>query len=480
LVGCAELKSDFLFPHLNPVPYAKGCIAGMPQSKETTLPKDQLLQFGQALEDGSLHQVRQMINSLPTAGIAHLLESSPPRWRNILWQLIDKDLEGEVLQYLNEDIQSDILKDLNAKEVAALTEGLEADDLADILQQLPQHVTSEVLQSMGDQDRQRLETILSYSDDTAGGLMNTDTITVRPRHTLDVVLRYLRRHESLPEMTDNILVVNRNDEFLGILPLGIILVSDLNIAVREIMITDIEAIPVDLHITEVARLFEQNDWVSAPVVDEAGKLLGRITIDDIVDVIRLNAEHDLMSMAGLDEEDDTFAPVLKTARRRAVWLGVNLITAIIASVVIYLFQDTLDKVVYLAVLMPIVANMGGVAGSQTLTLVIRSMALGLISPSNSRWLLIRELSVAGINGLLWALVTSVVAFIWYGELLLSYIIAAAMLINLVTAALAGAYLPLFLKRINIDPALAGSVALTTVTDSVGFFSFLGLASLFYI
>ena len=243
---------------------------------------------------------------------------------------------------------------------------------------------------------------------------------------------------------------------------------------------DIDAIPVDMEATQVAQLFEQNDWVSAPVIDKDGKLLGRITIDDVVDVIRDSTEHSLMSMAGLDEEDDSFAPVIKTARRRSLWLGVNLMTAVLASGVIYLFQDTLDRVVYLAVLMPIVANMGGVAGTQTLTLVIRSQALGHISSSNSRWLLIRELGVAVLNGFTWALVISLIAYAWYKDILLSVIIAAAMMINLIIAALAGAYLPLFLKRVSIDPALAGSVLLTTVTDSVGFFAFLGLAQVFYL
>jgi magnesium transporter len=243
---------------------------------------------------------------------------------------------------------------------------------------------------------------------------------------------------------------------------------------------DIDAIPVGMEATQVAQLFKQHDWVSAPVVDPDGKLVGRITIDDVVDVIEDNAEHSLMSMAGLDEEDDSFAPILKTARRRALWLGVNLMTAVFASGVIYLFQDTLDQVVYLAVLMPIVANMGGVAGTQTLTLVIRSLALGHISSSNSRWLLIRELGVAGLNGVAWAIVIATITFAWYGDFPLSLVIGAAMLINLVVAALAGAYLPLFLNRIKIDPALAGSVALTTVTDSVGFFVFLGLAQLFYL
>ena len=348
------------------------------------------------------------------------------------------------------------------------------------IQQLPHQIAKEVLEAMDKQDRQRVEKILSYDEDTAGGLMNTDSITVRRNHTVELVLRYLRRHEALPDMTDNILVVNRDDELLGILPLKEVLVSDPNTSVREVMSKDINAIPVDMEAIKVAQLFEQHDWVSAPVVDNRGKLLGRITIDDIVDVIRDTAEHSLMSMAGLDEEDDTFAPVVKTARRRALWLGVNLFTAILASSVIYLFQETIDEVVYLAVLMPIVANMGGVAGTQTLTLVIRSMALGHISPSNSRWLLLRELGVAAINGIIWASLISIIAFLWYQDLKISYIIAGAMMINLITAALAGAYLPIFLKRIAIDPALAGSVVLTTVTDSIGFFAFLGLAQIFYV
>ncbi len=451
----------------------------MPQVQESHT-EDRALEVSQAIDSGSLFQVRQMLKTLPTAGIAHLLESSPPKTRAILWKLIDKDDEGEIIQYLNEDLQQEILSELNAEQLVELTEGLETDDMADILQQLPQQVSSQVLQAMDEQDRHRVESILSYDEDTAGGLMNTDTITVRPSHTIELVLRYLRRHDSIPEMTDNIHVVNRKDEFLGILPLNRLLVSDPNTIVSDVMRLDIEAIHVDMEATKVAQLFEQHDWVSAPVVSKDGKLVGRITIDDVVDVIRDSAEHSLMSMAGLDEEDDTFAPVIKTARRRALWLGVNLMTAVLASGVIYLFQDTLDQVVYLAVLMPIVANMGGVAGTQTLTLVIRSLALGHISPSNSRWLLIRELGVAVINGILWAVVVSIIAFAWYRDLQLSYILAAAMLINLVVAALAGAYLPLFLKRINIDPALAGSVALTTVTDSIGFFAFLGLAQMFYL
>ena len=452
----------------------------MPTIVDSKFHTDHTLELSQAINRGSLFQVRQMIKTLPTAGIAHLLESSPPKTRSVLWQLIDKESEGEVIQYLNEDLQSEILSELDAKEVVELTEGLETDDLADILQQLPIKIAQEVLDAMDQQDRQRVEKILSYNEDTAGGLMNTDSITVRRSHTVELVLRYLRRHQTLPEMTDNILVVNRDDELLGILPLKEVLVSDPNTSVRDVMCENINAIPVNMGANEVAYLFEQHDWVSAPVVDSDGKLLGRITIDDVVDVIRDTAEHSLMSMAGLDEEDDTFAPVLKTARRRALWLGLNLFTAIFASLVIYIFQETIDKVVYLAILMPIVANMGGVAGTQTLTLVIRSLALGHISPSNSRWLLVRELGVATINGIIWASLISLITFVWYQDIKISCIIAAATIINLITAALAGAYLPLFLKKISIDPALAGSVALTTVTDSVGFLAFLGLAQIFYI
>ena len=451
----------------------------MPTIVDSKLHTNHTLELSRAIDRGSLFQVRQMIKTLPTAGVAHLLESSPPKTRSVLWQLIDKESEGEVIQYLNEDLQSEILSELDAKEVVELTEGLETDDLADILQQLPIQIAQEVLEAMDQQDRQRVEKILSYDEDTAGGLMNTDSITVRRNHTVELVLRYLRRHQTLPEMTDNILVVNRDDELLGILPLKEVLVSDPNTSVRDVMRKDINAIPVDMEAAEVAYLFERHDWVSAPVVDINGKLLGRITIDDVVDVIRDTAEHSLMSMAGLDEEDDTFAPILKTARRRALWLGVNLLTAIFASLVIYTFQETIDKVVYLAILMPIVANMGGVAGTQTLTLVIRSLALGHISPFNSRWLLVRELGVATINGIIWASLIAVIAFIWYRDALISYIIATATIINLITAALAGAYLPMFLKKIKIDPALAGSVALTTVTDSVGFLAFLGLAKMFY-
>jgi len=320
---------------------------------------------------------------------------------------------------------------------------------------------------------------MHFPDDCAGGLMNTDTITIRARLTLEVVLRYLRRHEEIPAMTDNLIVVNRNDQYIGLLPLRTLLVSDPSASVREMMLTDIEPIPAYLPDDEVARLFERNDWVSAPVVDDGGKLLGRITIDDVVDVIREDADHSLMSMAGLDEDEDTFAPLLKAAPRRAIWLGVNLVTAFIAASVINMFQDTIEKVVALAVLMPIVASMGGVAGTQTLTVLVRGIALGQVTRSNQVYLITRELLIGVLNGLLWAGVVAVAASLWFDDWSIGFIIAAAMVINLVTAGLSGALVPLAMKKLQIDPALAGGVVLTTVTDVVGFVSFLGLATLFY-
>lgn len=448
-------------------------------SQTTTRPQDTLDRLTLALDSGAFVDVQRMLNGMPPADIAHLLESSPPKFRNILWKLIDVDIEGEVLGELPDDLQAHFLSRMDATEVATITEGLEDDDIADILQQLPDRITWEVLNSMDHQDRSRLEQVMLFPDDVAGGLMNTDTITIRARLTLDVVLRYLRRHEDLPLMTDNLIVVNRSDQFIGLLPLRTLLVSDPGTTVREMMITDVDPIPVTMPDTEVARLFERNDWVSAPVVDERGRLMGRITIDDVVDVIREDADHSFMSMAGLDEDEDTFAPLSKAAPRRAVWLGLNLLTAFIAAATINMFQETIDKVVALAVLMPIVASMGGIAGTQTLTVLVRGIAMGQIGRHNQNWLLVREVSIGVINGFIWAGVVAVAASLWFDDWNIAAIIGAAMVINLVTAAFTGAALPLLLTRLKIDPALAGGVILTTVTDVVGFVSFLGLATLFY-
>ena len=435
--------------------------------------------LSRALETGTLGDVRRFLRQQEPGDIAHILASSPPRYRHVLWQLLEGSREAEVLNELGEEPRLDFLRAMEPDRVALITEELDDDDVADILQQLPEAFTRQVLEAMDEQDRARLEKVMVYAEDTAGGLMNTDAITIRADVTLDVVLRYLRRHDEIPEMTDVLIVVSRDDRYVGLLPVRTLLVSDPGCSVRELMITSRKAISTATPSDEVARQFERNDWVSAPVVEEQGLVVGRITIDDVVDVIRDGGDHSLMSLAGLDEDDDTFAPAYKTARRRAVWLGVNLLTAFVAAAVINLFQDTIEKVVALAVLMPIVASMGGIAGAQSLTVLIRALAMGQVSRSNARWLVSRELLAAALNGVIWALVVAAAAAAWFGDTTLGLIIAAAIIINLLTAGVTGALLPMTLRRLRIDPALAGGVILTTVTDVVGFLSFLGLATVFY-
>lgn len=451
----------------------------MGQQLQLSIGEVELKKLNDALEHGVSPELRTMLNSLPPADTAHLLESSPPKLRSLLWRLVDRDQEGGVLQELGEEVRQFFLERMNVAELKAITEGQDVDDIVDLLQQLPDTITRQVLDSMNSQDRMRVEAVLAYPEDSAGGMMNTDTITIRPNNTVDVVLRYLRRHEGIPDNTDSLLVVSRRDQYIGRLPLTRLLTTEPGATVREVMLTDLDPIPANMEDTQVAQLFERQDLISAPVVDENGKLLGRITIDDVVDVIREDAEHSMMSMAGLDDDEDTFAPALHTARRRAVWLGFNLITAFIAASVIGLFQETIDKVVALAVLMPIVAGMGGNAGSQALTLVIRGMALGQVSKTNLKWLLSRELVAGFLNGLLWASLVAAIAWFWFGDPLISLVIACAMVINLSIAVVTGAMLPVLLKSLNIDPALAGSIILTTISDVVGFFSFLGLATIFF-
>lgn len=434
-----------------------------------------------AFSQGAIARVRQLINEdLAAPDIAHLLSSVPPKQRTILWNLVEaEELAADVLAYLGEEERSEIVARLEPEELASLIESFEFDDKVDILQELPESVIEEVLLSMDYQDRQRVEDVLSFDEDSAGGLMNTDVVTVRPDITIDVVLRYIRRYRELPPMTDNLWVVNRRDEFIGQAPISKILISDSNTTVREIMETEIEPFIVSTHKDEVAQRFERLDLVSAPVVNENGKLLGRITIDDVVDVIRASADHSLMSQVGLDEDEDIFAPLLRTVRRRSIWLGINLLTAFLASAVIGMFEATLEQVVALAILMPVVASMGGIAGTQALTIVIRGMALGRVGSANIRALVSREVFIGLANGLFWSVVVALAAYVWFGDLTLGYVIAIAIIVNLFIAALVGTMLPGYLKSMQIDPALAGGVVLTTVTDVVGFFCFLGIATLVY-
>ena len=438
----------------------------------------QQARIDRALGSGTLGDIAGILSDLSPGDVAHLISSYPPRVRQVLWSLLDPEQEADVLNELPEDLRNTFLIEMEPEALATIVGKLDDDDVADILQDLPDHITGQVLSIMDEADRARIETVLGYSDDVAGGLMSTDVVTIRADLTLDVVLRYLRRHTEIPPNTDSVIVVNREDRYVGLLPIRTLLVSDPSVSVREMMITNRDPIPAQMPSSEVARLFERNDWISAPVIDDSGALLGRITIDDIVDVIREEADHSLTSLGRLGEED-TFSPVLQTAPRRAVWLGINLLTAFIAASVINVFQGTIEKVVALAVLMPIVASMGGIAGTQTLTVLIRGMAMGHINQRNQAWLIGRETVVGVINGFLWATVVAIAAALWFDDWLLGGVIASAMIINLITAGVSGAVLPLLLHRMGIDPALAGGVVLTTVTDVVGFLSFLGLATVFY-
>ncbi len=433
--------------------------------------------ISELLESGRLYPVRKMLNALHPGEIAHLLESMRPAERKLVWSLIDQDIGGEVLVELGDEVQAGLIDDMQPHELAAAAEGMEIDDLADLIQNLPETLTSEILRLMSFQDRQRLEAVLGYEEDTAGGLMDTNAATVRADVTLDVVLRYLQQRGELPQHTDSLIVVNRNEDYQGILPLERLVTSATDRTVAEVMSSNVSAIPDDMSASEVAKTFEHRDLVSAPVINPTGRLVGRITVDDVVDIIREEAERNLLSHAGLNEEDDIFSSVLHSTNRRALWLGVNLMTAFLAAWVIGRFQATLEQVVALAVLMPIVASMGGVAGTQTLTLVIRGLALDQISHKNARWLLIKEISVGFINGLLWAAVVAIVVILWFNSFQIGGIIAAAMVINLICAAAAGVIIPLILRNLSIDPALAGGVVLTTITDVVGFLTFLGLATI---
>lgn len=430
-----------------------------------------------ALADGMYVAARRMLHNMPACDIALLLESSPPKNRAIVWKLVDVDEHGEILEELSEEVQKSIIRQMAPEKLAAATEGMDTDDLAYVLRGLPDQVYQEVLKSMDERDRERAETALSYDEDTAGGIMNTDTITVRADVSVDVVLRYLRLKGELPEATDMLYVADRNDKLIGEISLARLVTVEPSKIVSDIMSTEVVSIPVDMQETEVAKLFERFDWVSAPVVDAEQQLVGRITIDDVVDIIREEAQHSMLSMAGLEDDEDTFAPVLKSTRRRTVWLAINLLTALLAAMVSSLFEDILAQMAVLAILNTIVPSMGGIAGSQTLTLVIRGMALGHIGTSNSRWLIGKELAIGALNGVIWSVLIAAVVALWMQSWLVGGIIAFAMMANLLAAALAGVTVPMILKKFNIDPALAGGVILTTVTDVVGIFAFLGTATL---
>jgi len=436
----------------------------------------QLEHLSEALDSGVQSQVKQLINSLNGAEIGDLLESLPQAKRQVVWELVGTDLDGEVLVEVNDEVRAGLIRDSSATDLVQAMGELDIDDLADILNDLPDDVITEVLHAMDRQDRDRLAQVMSYPEDSAGGLMNPDVVTVRPYVSIDVVLRYLRLRAELPKVFDQLFVVNRAGKYLGQLKLSDVLTQDPTSQVTDLIDTSTRAIPVDMPDHQVAIEFEHHDHVSAPVVDQDGFLLGLITIDDVLDVIREDSDHMVLTSAGLHEEDDMFAPIVQSARRRWVWLGVNLITALLAASVLYAFEPTLDQLVELAVLFPVVMSMGGIAGTQTLTLMIRGMATGQVNPRNSRDILRRELAVGVLNGIVFSIVVAAIAYLWYGNAELGLVMGVAIIVNLVAGALAGALIPVVLKRMSIDPALAGGVVLTTVTDVIGILAFVGLAS----
>ena len=445
-----------------------------------TAPADRGARFAAIQEAlaGHLRGADRMVSALHPAEIALLLESLPPRPRLLAWELVEPGTQGDVLVELSEEVRSELLAGMQPDELVAATEGLATDDLADLLADLPEAVMRQVLRSMDQQDRDRVSRVLEFPEDTASGLMNTDTVTVRPDVPLEAVLRYLRMRGELPEPTDRLFVVDRNDRYLGALPVTRLLTADPESTVSAQMDPEAAPIPPEMPAGEVAALFEARDLLSTAVVSADGRLLGRITVDDVVDVVREQAEHASLAAAGLEDEEDVFAGVRKSARRRALWLGINLVTALFASWVVGLFEATIEKVVALAVLMPVVASMGGIAGTQTVTLIIRAIAVGQVQPSNARWLFFKELGVGALNGLAWAAVIAVATWSWFGTWDVAGVIFVAIVINLIFAAMAGVLIPLTLKRLRIDPALAGGVILTTVTDVVGFAALLGLGSIF--
>ena len=421
-------------------------------------------------------QIQKILSKMDSHEIAHCLESTPSEQRKVIWSIIDKSNEADVLSELGEEIQQDLFDEISNEELLDLVQNLELDEMVDILQNLPQQRISFLLSKMTKIDRERVEMVLEYPEDSAGGLLNNDIISVQQDSTLNLVLEYLRSIGDIPENTDKLFVVSKNNNFIGELKISKIISSNPELKVSDVMNDKPHSFMVNESDKEVSKFFEQNDLISAAVVNDKNELIGRITIDDVVDVIIEDADQNFLSMAGIAE--DTFSPPARAARRRIVWLGLNLITAFVAALAINIFQDAIDKIVYLAVLMPIVASMGGVAATQTLTIVLRGLTLEQISNSNLGWLFKRELAVAILNGIILSLIISLVTYVWFNELILSTLIAAAMIINLLSSVVAGVFVPIILRRLNQDPAIAGSVIVTTVTDVVGFVSFPGLATIF--
>lgn len=438
-------------------------------------------ELSEVLDSGAIIKARNLLNALYPSEIADVIEGSPRNRRDLIWSLVSNENKGETLAELTEEVRGNLLDELIDEDgpegLAVIAKNLDTDDLADIIQSLPKNLVKKTVKSLDKQNQDRLSKVLSFPDDTAGGLMNIDTINVRANVTVEVLLKYLRSLKKLPEQTDIVFVTDIMNKYYGFVSIQDLLVTNTGTLISDIMTKDNNIIEPDTTQHEVARIFENADLVSAAVVDRDGILLGRITVDDVVDVIREEADDSVLNMAGLNKDDDIFAPIIQSTKRRSLWLGANLLTAILAAAAIGIFEATIEKVVALAILMPIVASMGGIAGMQSLALVIRSQALDQIGSSNSRLLILKEASIGVLNGLLWSSIVALAVYFWFESVFLGIVIASALLINLIIGAISGVSLPLILARLKIDPALAGGVILTTITDIVGFISLLGIATL---
>ena len=431
-----------------------------------------------ALEASNHEEAKDQLKDLHPGEIALLLEAIKPKDRTVIWPGIEVSIQGEVLKEVNEDVQSQLIDEMSVDDLVKATEKLDTDDLADIVPNLPESAVHSLLLTLDYKHREHLNKVLEYPEDSAGGLMNTDFITVRPDVTISAVIRYLRLLKEMPVDTDQVFVVDRNFTYLGSLLISTLLTEEPEQVIMSLINSDFsKPIHADTDEAEVALLFEQRNLISAPVIDENNQLVGRITIDDVVDVIRDQAEHSVMSMVGLDEDEDVFAPIIQSTMRRSIWLGVNLVTAFIAVYFIGLFEATLQQKIALAILMPVVASMGGIAGTQTLIIVTRGIATGRVTTANIKSLINKEVAVSGLNGVIWSIVIAFVTYYWFSDVVLSVVIGLAIIVNLVVAAFSGAFLPLLLTKLKIDPALAGGVILTTITDVIGFVAFLGLAAL---
>ncbi len=433
-----------------------------------------------AIQQERLHELDDKLSALTEAELANLLESLPPEQRTALWDSCPESRQGDLLPYLRDEVRASVIGTMAEDALVSVVQVMPAEDMAEVIDDLPADVSEAILDSLDAENRKRVERVLAYEEGTAGRLMSLNVLSVSPDVTLAVVLRWLRRHETLPAHTDSLMVVSDKGTYLGKLAMDAIVTGNPDTLVENKMDRDAAAITATTSEHDVAGIFDRCELISVAVVDDEGMLLGRITFDDAMTVLKDEADHALLKSAGLAEEEDLFAPAIPSAKRRGIWLGINLITVFLAAWVVSQFEEVLGQLVALAILMPVVASMGGIAGSQTLTLTIRGMALDQIATGNVRWLTRKELTVGAINGAVWAFVVSLAVYLWFNNVGLSIVIAVAMMLNLLVAALCGVGVPLMLKRAGADPALAGAVILTTVTDVVGFFTFLGLASVFLI